>query len=62
MSHPDFRSSRPRHKPLRYCPRCRVPMCFLGVLPEKESDAWLYYCDCGEQTREMATRPQGLVN
>jgi hypothetical protein len=37
-------------------------MSFLGVLPEKESDAWLYYCDCGEQIREMAARPSGLAN
>jgi hypothetical protein len=62
MPHPDRRSGGAHHKPLRFCPRCSVPMFFLGVLPEKESDAWLYYCDCGEQIREMAARPSGLAN
>jgi hypothetical protein len=62
MPQPERRPSRPLHKPLRYCPRCEVPMCFLGVVPENESEAWLYYCDCGEQIREVAARPQGLIN
>jgi hypothetical protein len=37
-------------------------MCFLGVLPAGKSETWLYYCDCGEQVREVAALPHGRIN
>jgi hypothetical protein len=62
MPYPDRLPHRSLHKPLRFCRRCEVPMCFLGVLPKDQTDVWLYYCDCGEQLREVTVRPQGLAN
>jgi hypothetical protein len=62
MPQPASQSCHPLNRPLRICSRCEVPMCFLGVLPAGKSETWLYYCDCGEQVREVAALPHGRIN